>query len=124
MEHEDLTRKIIGVAYDVHNELKPGFLESVYENAMLIALREANLQVAAQVPIPVHFRGHTIGDFIADLLVEDTVIVELKAVRNLAVAHEVQLVNYLTATQKPVGLLFNFGAPSLEIKRKTLHLPS
>lgn len=122
MEHEDLTKQIIGIAYDVHNELGFGFLESVYEEAMLIALRDAGLRVVAQQPLEVRFRGHAVGHFVADLIVEDAVIVELKSVRQLVTAHEVQLVNYLTATGKPVGLLLNF-AQSVQVKRKIRTLP-
>ncbi|MEM6258647.1 MAG: GxxExxY protein [Planctomycetota bacterium] len=124
MEHEDLTRKIIAAAYEVHNEMGPGFLESVYERCMVIALEQMGLQVQAQQAIAVDFREQPVGQYLADLLVEDTVIVELKSIRELAAAHEVQLVHYLTVTQRPVGLLLNFGNKSLQIKRKVLKLPA
>jgi GxxExxY protein len=117
-KHADgLTEQIIGCAFDVHNSLGYGFLEKVYENALLVELRRAGLGAAQQVPIPVHYREHKVGDFYADLLVEGSVIVEIKAVRNLVDVHEVQLVNYLKATGIPVGLLLNFGR-KVEMRRK------
>lgn len=123
MEHEDLTRRIIGVAYEVHREMKSGFLESVYEQCMMIALKDAGIRALRQHPITVHFRNQPVGKFVADLVVEDVVLLELKSVIDLVAVHEVQLVNYLNATKIPVGLLLNFGAPSLQIKRKTLASP-
>jgi GxxExxY protein len=108
-KHGDLTEKIIGVFYEVYNELGHGFLESVYEGAMLIALIERGLKTANQVPTRVWFRGRMVGDFKADLLVERAVILELKAGRALESAHEAQLLNYLRATDIEVGLLLNFG---------------
>jgi len=108
-KHQELTRKIIGVFYEVYNELGHGFLESVYEAAMLIALREAGLKAEAQVPIAVYFRGNRVGDFRADLMVENAILLELKAARALDSSHEAQLLNYLRATQIEVGLLLNFG---------------
>ena len=120
MLHSDLTRTIIGCAFDVSNELGPGFLESVYEKAMTIALTDAGLSAQAQAPIKVMFRGESVGEFFADLLVDGKVIVELKAVpTSLAPVHEAQLINYLNATGVPVGLLFNFGNPKLQFKRLT-----
>ena len=117
--HSELTRAIIGSAFQVINELGSGFLESVYEKAMLIALDDAGMSVQAQKPVPVSYRGRPVGDFYADLLVEDKVIVELKAVRALAPEHEAQVINYLNATDIAVGLLINFGNPRLEFKRLT-----
>jgi GxxExxY protein len=108
-KHQELTRKIIGVFYEVYNELGHGFLESVYEAAMLIASREAGLKAETQVPIAVYFRGNRVGDFRADLMVENAVLLELKAARALDSSHEAQLLNYLRATQIEVGLLLNFG---------------
>jgi GxxExxY protein len=104
-----LTEKVIGCAFDVHNELGYGFLEKVYENALLFELRNAGIKAEQQVPVPVMYRGHAVGEFYADVLVDRSVIVEIKAVRELRKAHEVQLVNYLKATGIPVGLLLNFG---------------
>jgi len=118
MEKEDLTEKIIGCAMRVHRALGPGFLESVYQSALLVELRLAGLDVAAGVRIPVYYRGELVGDFIADTLVEKTIIIELKACQEIHPAHEAQLVNYLQATGLEIGLVLNFGAPSLEIKRK------
>ena len=114
--HQDLTGQVIGVFYQVYNELGHGFLESVYENAMEIALSSANLHVKRQFPLPVFFRGLQIGDFRADLLVEEAVIVEVKAARSLEPVHEAQLLNYLRASQLEIGLLLNFG-PEPQIKR-------
>jgi GxxExxY protein len=108
-KHRELTEKIIGVFYEVYNELGHGFLESVYEEAMLIALIETGLKTAHQVPTPVWFRGRMIGDFKADIFVGASVILELKASRLLEPAHEAQLLNYLRATNIEVGLLLNFG---------------
>ena len=118
MKHEELTKELIGCAFEVHTKMGSGFLESVYEKCMLIELRKAGLETQFQVSIEVRYEGECVGDFIADIIVEDTVIVELKSVRALNEAHEVQLVNYLVATGKPVGLLLNFGGRSVEVKRK------
>jgi GxxExxY protein len=101
-----------------------GFLESVYEKCLLIELRKAGLKVASQVSVPVTYDGQSVGDFTADLVVEDAVIVELKSVQRLIKAHEVQLVNYLVATGIPVGLLINFGEAKVEVKRKVRQLTS
>jgi GxxExxY protein len=109
LRHAELTDKIIGVYYDVYNELGYGFLESVYEESMAIALREAGLRVQRQVAVPVLFRGLRVGDFWADLLVEDKVLLELKAARTLEPSHEAQLLHYLRATEIEIGLLLNFG---------------
>jgi GxxExxY protein len=109
LKHSALTEKIIGAFYDVYNELGYGFLESVYEEALAIALRQLGLAVERQVAITVWFRGQAVDDFRADLLVEHTVLVELKAARTLDKAHEAQLLHYLRATEIEVGLLLNFG---------------
>jgi GxxExxY protein len=116
LKHKELTEVIIGTFYEVYNELGFGFLESVYENALVIALSEKGLKVEQQIPIPVWFRGQRVGDFVADLLVENTVILELKAVRTIDDAHKAQLLNYLRATEIEIGLLLNFGQ-SAEFKR-------
>ncbi len=116
LKHRELTEKIIGVFYDVYNELGHGFLESVYEEAMAVALPQGGLRVERQVPLRVTFRGIVIGDFRADLLVEDSVLLELKAARDIDPAHEAQLLNYLRATEIEVGLLLNFG-PKPQFKR-------
>jgi GxxExxY protein len=104
-----ITEKIIGIFYDVYNELGYGFLESVYAKSMVIALRESGLTVNHQVPITVWFREQQVGEFRADLLVENNVLVELKSVRVLELAHEAQLLHYLKSTEVEVGLLINFG---------------
>ena len=117
MEDKALTQKIIGCAYQVHNTLGAGFLEKVYENALKIELEQTGLAVKQQQPINVHYQGRVIGEYYADLWVENRVIIELKAVRALDKIHEVQLVNYLTATGINTGLLLNFG-PSVQVRRK------
>ena len=118
MVDEDLTGKVIGCAMDVHRELGPGYLEKVYENALAFAIQSCGLSVDQQVAIPAHFRGVVVGDFVADLIVEGRLIVELKAVSGLLPVHESQLVSYLKSTGIDVGLLINFGAQSLQFKRK------
>lgn len=124
MEYGELTEKTIGCAYRVFNRMGFGFLESVYEKCLLIELRKPGLRAEAQKPITVHYDGQIVGEFIADIVVEDTIIVELKSVRKLALCHEVQLVNYLVATGKPVGLLLNFGEQGVEVRRKVRELGS
>ena len=116
MEYSELTEKIIGCAYRVYNKMGFGFLESVYERCMLIELKKANLVAESQKPITVFYENEIVGEFIADIIVADTIILELKSVRRIIKAHEVQLVNYLVATGKPVGLIINFGERKVEIK--------
>lgn len=118
MKHEELTEKVIGCAYTVYNKMGFGFLESVYEKCLLIELEKAGLKVVAQDPINVFYDGELVGEFFADIIVEDTIILELKSARRVVRAHEVQVVNYLTATHKEVGLILNFGPEKVEIKRK------
>ena len=101
-----------------------GFLESVYEKCLLIELRKAGLAVEVQKEITVHYDGEVVGVFAADVLVENSIVLELKSVRRIAKAHEVQLVNYLVATGKDVGLLINFGEQKVEVKRKVRELSS
>ena len=117
MKDEALTRSIIGCAYKVHNTLGSGFLEKVYQSALCIELRKLGLQVVEQEPIKVIYEGQIVGEYYADLLVEGRVIVEIKAADELARAHEIQLVNYLSATDIEVGLLINFGS-SVKVRRK------
>ena len=114
---KNLTEKIIGVCFEVSNELGVGFLESVYEKALIIALNDKGLNAKAQIPLKVLFRGSIVGEFYADVFVEERVIIELKAVKSISSEHEVQLINYLKATGIKVGLLINFGKPKLEWKR-------
>ena len=118
MEDEDLTGQIIACAYTVHNSLGAGFLESVYQKSLAIELAKHGLSGVMEKKVPVYYDGELVGDFRADLIVEDRVIVEIKAIDNLTTPHEVQLVNYLVATNTPIGLLINFGTDSVEIKRK------
>jgi GxxExxY protein len=105
----ELTESLIGVFYDVYNELGHGFLESVYQKAMLIALRERGFRVEQEVPIQVTFRGQSVGNFYADILVNDRILLELKAAKTLDNSHEAQLLHYLRATDIEIGLLLNFG---------------
>jgi GxxExxY protein len=118
MEYEDLTHKIIGCAYNVYNQLKYGFLESVYKKAMVIELGKNNLQVEAEKPLNVYYDNQIIGDFYIDLFVESSIVVELKSIQNLAKEHEVQLVNYLHGLKKEIGLLINFAPGGVQVKRK------
>ena len=113
-----LSEKIIGCAMKVHRQLGPGFLESVYRNALAFELRRAGLSVDLEKHVTVKYEHVIVGDFIADLVVGETLICELKAASALTKADEVQLVNYLTSTNHEVGLLLNFGTPSLQFKRK------
>jgi GxxExxY protein len=114
----DLCGEIIGAAMKVHSTLGAGFLESVYQNALIWELRKNGFKAEAERPISVHYDGQMVGAFTADVLVNDSLIVELKAIQLLAKAHEVQLVNYLAATGIDEGLLLNFGAERLEFKKK------
>ena len=115
-KHHELTRKIIAVFYQVYNELGHGFLEAVYHKSLVIALREEGLSVQSQIDIPVWFRGHQVGGYVGDILVEKCVLLELKAARALDPSHKAQLLNYLRATEVEVGLLLNFGVKP-ELKR-------
>jgi len=123
MQYKAMTENIIGCAYRVYNRMGYGFLESVYENCMMIELRKAGLNAESQKAITVHYEGEVVGEFTADIVVENIVILELKSVRRVIQAHEIQLVNYLVATEKPVGLLLNFGERKVEVKRKLKDLP-
>jgi GxxExxY protein len=109
LRHAELTERIIGLFYDVYNELGYGFLESVYEESMAVALRQANMNFSTQKPLPVWFRGQKVGEFRADVIVEGLVLLELKSARTLESAHEAQLLHYLKSTEVEVGLLLNFG---------------
>ena len=122
MQHAELTSAIIKAAMRVHSVLGPGFLETVYQRALTLELEIAGLQVEPKRRLTVHYDGVVVGHFIADVLVEDKVLLECKAVLSLVPAHEAQLVNYLTATGIDVGLLLNFGATSLDFRRKVRHL--
>ena len=117
MTDNDLTQAIIGFAYKVHNALGPGFLEKIYENALRIELEKAGFKVKQQEPINVMYDGEIVGEYFADLWVDEQVVVELKANLTLAKEHEVQLVNHLAATGISDGLLINFGS-SVQVRRK------
>jgi GxxExxY protein len=115
--HEELTDKVLGACFEIARELGAGFLESVYEKALMVALRQKGLHVEAQVPLTVKFRGVIVGEFFADIMVENKLIVELKSVSTLRPEHQAQVINYLKATGIEVGLLVNFGNPKLEYRR-------
>lgn len=115
--YEELTKKILAACFEVCNELGPGFLESVYQNALLIALKDKGLAAKSQFPISVSFRGEPVGAFLADIVVDDKIILELKTVSALAPIHKAQVINYLKATGIEVGLLINFGSSKLEYRR-------
>ena len=115
-KHSELTESIIGVFYEVYNELGFGFLESVYRNALKLALEAKGLRAEAEVPVPVFFRGANVGDFRADMVVNQVILLELKTAENIVIAHEAQLLNYLRATTLELGLILNFG-PKPQVRR-------
>jgi len=117
MNINDLTYKIIGSAYKVHNILGPGFLEKVYENALAIELKKLGIRPRQQEKLPVLYEGEPVGVYYPDLWIENQLIVEIKAILTLAPEHEMQLIHYLAATSIDDGLLINFG-PSVQVKRK------
>jgi GxxExxY protein len=117
MIHQELTGKILEACFEVSNELGAGFLESVYEKALLVALRQKDLNVESQVKLQVMFRGIVVGDYFADILVENKILLELKAVNALTKEHFAQILNYLKATNLEVGLIINFGNSKLEYRR-------
>ncbi len=114
----DIAGQIIGCAMEVHREMGHGFNEAVYQNALAIELRDQGFTVVLEKKIKVYYKGHVVGNYSADVFVNELIILELKSIRTLAPEHEVQLVNYLTATGVSQGLLINFGATSLEFKKK------
>ena len=115
-----LTNRILCCFYNVYGQLGYGFLEKVYEKALMLEFEEKGIKAVSQSTIPVYYKGRTIGEYFADILVEDSVIVEVKAVKSLMAEHEAQILNYLKATQIEVGLLLNFG-PKPEIRRKAFN---
>lgn len=117
MKHEELTKQIIKIFYQVYNELGYGFLEKVYQNSLYLALKQEGLEIDAQRKIKVWFRGYEVGEYFADLIVNDLIILELKATETILDEHETQLLNYLRGTEIEVGLLLNFGKKP-EIRRK------
>ncbi len=116
-EHSEITEKIIAAAYAVHNQLGFGFLEKVYKNALMIELEKMSFKCIAEAPLKVFYQNIPVGEFFADIIVEDKIVIETKAVSRLDPAHEAQLVNYLKASEISVGLLINFGT-SVEVKRR------
>jgi GxxExxY protein len=123
MELNEITYKINGAIFEVNRILGAGFLEKVYENALLIELRNRTLKAEGQVPLNVRYKGEVVGEYVVDVLVEGKIIIELKAIEQLQKIHEAQLLNYLKATGIKVGLLVNFKYPRAEIKRMVLDLP-
>ena len=113
----DLTKQVIGCAYTVSNSLGAGFLEKVYENALAHELRKAGLHAQQQQPIKVVYDGVIVGDYVADLVVENAILIELKAVKAFDNVHFAQCLNYLKATDMKICLLINFGRPKTEVKR-------
>ncbi len=118
--HRDLTEKIIGAAFEVHRELGAGFLEKVYETALLRELGQRGVSASSQSEIPVHYKGQPVGVYYADLLVSNSVICEIKACEGLSSSHEAQLLHYLKATGIKIGLLLNFGSKRVQVKRMIL----
>jgi GxxExxY protein len=132
MEYKEITEKIIGCAFRIYNKMGFGFLESVYEKCMIIELKKLNLNYDTQKKITVFYENEVVGEFLADLIVNDIVIVAidrreicrrpLKSVKRIVKAHEIQIVNYLVSTKKPVGLIINFGEKKVDVKRKVREL--
>ncbi|MDH3575995.1 MAG: GxxExxY protein [Desulfobacteraceae bacterium] len=123
MEINDITYTINGAAFEVNRVLGSGFLEKVYENALLVELKERGLNAESQIPVKVFYKNKIVGEYIIDILVEKKVIVELKTVEKVDNVHEAQLLNYLKASGIQVGLLINFKHPKVEIKRMVMDLP-
>jgi GxxExxY protein len=115
-KHSELSEAVIGVFYEVYNELGYGFLESVYRNSLRLALLAKGLRVEAEVAVPVFFRGKNVGDFRADMVINSCLLLELKTADAIVIAHEAQLLNYLRATNLEVGLILNFG-PKAQVRR-------
>jgi GxxExxY protein len=122
MRLNDITYAINGAIFEVNKVLGPGFLEKIYENALVYELKNRGLKAIGQAPITVKYKGQSVGEYFSDLLVEDSVIVELKTAERIEKIHEAQLLNYLKATGIQVGLLANFRHPKAEIKRFVLDL--
>ncbi|MBK6933066.1 MAG: GxxExxY protein [Saprospirales bacterium] len=116
--NDSLTEKVIAAAFQVYNGLGFGFLEKVYENALLIEMESAGITAIQQPPLKVYFKGYVVGSYFPDLIVENQLVVEVKSLKSLAPEHEAQLIHYLTATGTDIGLLLNFGEKSVQVKRK------
>ena len=119
LKHHHITEKIIGAAYNVHNTLGSGFLEKVYQNSLAIELQSFGFIIGVEKTIKVYYKSEVVGNYIADIIVNEKVILEIKAIKELSDIHEVQLVNYLKATGIEVGLLINFGT-SVQVKRRVM----
>jgi len=115
--HGDVTYRVIGLAMEVHNKLGAGFLEKVYENALMVAFRREGINAQQQTPIKIHFENVVVGDYVADILIEDKLILELKAVEAITSIHRAQVINYLKATGIRLALIVNFGSPKLQHER-------
>lgn len=118
--HGEITYRVIGLAMEVHNKLGAGFLEKVYENALMVALRREGIRAEQQVPIKIHFENVVVGDYVADILIEEKLILELKAVEAISAIHRAQVINYLKATGVRLALILNFGNPKLQHERLVL----
>ncbi len=118
--HKDLSYKIVGLAMQIHSELGFGFLEKVYENSMMVLFRRENIIAKQQAPISVSFEGEIVGDYYADILIEDKIILELKAIEKITDAHKAQAINYLKATGLKLASIINFGKQRLEYERIVL----
>lgn len=118
--HKDLSYKIVGLAMQIHSELGFGFLEKVYENSMMVLFRRENIMAKQQVPISVSFDGEIVGDYYADIVIEDKIILELKAIEKITDAHKAQALNYLKATGLKLAIIINFGKQRLEYERIVL----
>ncbi len=114
---ETISQRVIRCAFDVSNTLGAGFLEKIYENALCVELQKSGIEFQAQKPIFVHYKGFQVGEYVVDIVVEDKLLLELKAVSSFSRSHDAQVINYLKATNLSVGLLLNFGRPKLGIKR-------
>lgn len=123
MDINEITYAINGAVFEVNRILGPGFLEKVYENALVVELRKRGLKVESQVPVKVSYKGEVVGEYVGDIVVEGKVLVELKTVEQLSKVHEAQLLNYLKATGIKVGLLINFKDVKADIRRMVLDLP-
>jgi len=121
MEINELTYKINGAIFEVNRVLGPGFLEKVYENSLALELESLDLEFGRQVPIKVLYKNHVVGEYVADMIVEETVILELKTVEALTKIHDAQLLNYLKATNIPIGILVNFKEEKATIRRLALN---
>jgi GxxExxY protein len=117
LKHRELSEKVIAAAYAVHKELGHGFVEKVYKNALAVELQEKGIKCSLEIPLRVLYHEKTVGEYCADMIIDDKIIVEVKAISDLAPIHEVQLVNYLKATGLQIGLLINFGE-SVKVKRR------